>query len=154
MSEKKTVLNYIKVILIILSTFLLCIPSTSFGESLEEKGFKIAARSDRSDTGYGDSKVEMTMILRNAAGDETTRSISFTTLERENEDVGDKSLVLFNTPRDIKGTALLSHAQILEPDNQWLYLPALKRVKRISSSNKSGPFVGCLLYTSPSPRDA
>ena len=60
------------------------------------------------------------MILRNAAGDETTRSISFTTLERENEDVGDKSLVLFNTPRDIKGTALLSHAQILEPDNQWL----------------------------------
>ena len=64
------------------------------------------------------------MILKNAAGDETTRSISFTTLERDNEDVGDKSLVLFNTPRDIKGTALLSHAQILEADNQWLYLPA------------------------------
>ncbi|MDX1517629.1 MAG: outer membrane lipoprotein-sorting protein, partial [Woeseiaceae bacterium] len=37
---------------------------------------------------------------------------------------------------------LLSHAKILEPDDQWLYLPALKRVKRISSANKSGPFVG------------
>jgi len=37
---------------------------------------------------------------------------------------------------------LLSHAQILEPDDQWLFLPALKRVKRISSANKSGPFVG------------
>jgi len=37
---------------------------------------------------------------------------------------------------------LLSHAKILDPDDQWLYLPALKRVKRISSSNKSGPFVG------------
>jgi hypothetical protein len=28
------------------------------------------------------------------------------------------------------------------PDDQWLYLPAIKRVKRISSNNKSGPFMG------------
>jgi outer membrane lipoprotein-sorting protein len=49
---------------------------------------------------------------------------------------------VFDSPKDIKGTALLSHAQILDPDNQWLFLPALKRVKRISSANKSGPFVG------------
>ncbi|MDX1579807.1 MAG: outer membrane lipoprotein-sorting protein, partial [Gemmatimonadota bacterium] len=40
------------------------------------------------------------------------------------------------------GTALLSHTKILDPDDQWLFLPALERVKRISSSNKSGPFVG------------
>ena len=90
MSEKKAVFSYMRVILIISSTFLLCIPSTSFGESPEERGFEIAARSDRSDTGYGDSRVKMTMILRNAAGDETTRSINFTTLERDNEDVGDQ----------------------------------------------------------------
>jgi hypothetical protein len=37
---------------------------------------------------------------------------------------------------------LLSHAQIIDPDAQWLFLPSLKRVKRISSANKSGPFVG------------
>ena len=37
---------------------------------------------------------------------------------------------------------MLSHAKILEPDDQWLFLPALKRIKRISSVNKSGPFVG------------
>jgi len=49
---------------------------------------------------------------------------------------------VFDSPRDIEGTALLSHAKILEADDQWLYLPALKRVKRISSANKSGPFVG------------
>jgi len=36
----------------------------------------------------------------------------------------------------------LSYTHSLEPDDQWLYLPALKRVKRISSANKSGPFVG------------
>ena len=108
----------------------------------EEQGFEIAARSDRTDVGFGDSRVELQMILRNAAGQESTRSLEIATLEKPNEEVGDKSLVLFDTPRDIEGTALLSHARILDPDNQWLYLPALKRVKRIASSNKSGPFVG------------
>ncbi len=108
----------------------------------EKQGFEIAARSDRSDLGFGNSRVELRMVLRNAAGQESTRSLVIATLEKPDESVGDKSLVLFDTPRDIEGTALLSHAKILDPDNQWLYLPALKRVKRISSANKSGPFVG------------
>jgi outer membrane lipoprotein-sorting protein len=107
-----------------------------------EQGFDIAARSDRTDLGFGNSEVELEMILRNAAGQQATRSLKIATLEKPDESVGDKSLVLFNTPRDIEGTALLSHAKILDPDDQWLYLPALKRVKRIASSNKSGPFVG------------
>ena len=55
---------------------------------------------------------------------------------------GDKSLTVFDNPRDIKGTAFLSHTHALQPDDQWLYLPALKRVKRIASANKSGSFVG------------
>ena len=108
----------------------------------EDHAYEIAARSDRTDLGFGDSEVELQMILRNAAGQESTRSLRIATLEKPDESVGDKSLVVFDTPRDIEGTALLSHAKILDPDDQWLYLPALKRVKRISSSNKSGPFVG------------
>ncbi len=111
-------------------------------QTAEEKGFEIAARSDRSDRGFGDSVVDLTMVLRNAAGQESKRSLSISTLEIPDEDVGDKSLVVFDSPKDIDGTALLSHAKILDPDDQWLYLPALKRVKRISSANKSGPFVG------------
>jgi hypothetical protein len=107
-----------------------------------EQGYEIAARSDRSDRGFGDSQVQLEMILRNAAGDETSRTLSLKTLEIPDESVGDQSLIVFDTPRDIEGTALLSHAKILDPDDQWLYLPALKRVKRISSVNKSGPFVG------------
>ena len=108
----------------------------------EDRGFEIAARSDRTDVGFGDSEVALKMILRNAAGQESSRSLRITTLEKPDESVGDKSLVVFDKPRDIEGTALLSHARILDPDDQWLYLPALKRVKRISSANKSGPFVG------------
>ncbi len=113
------------------------------GESAEaQKGYDLSARSDRTDYGYGDSIAEAQMVLRNKAGQETTREFSFATLEKENENVGDKSLIVFNSPRDVEGTALLSHAKILDQDDQWLYLPALKRVKRISSSNKSGAFVG------------
>jgi len=108
----------------------------------DSRGFEVAARSDRTDLGFGDSTVDLKMVLRNAAGQESTRSLRIATLEKGDESVGDKSLVVFDTPHDIEGTALLSHAKILDPDDQWLYLPALKRVKRISSSNKSGPFVG------------
>jgi Outer membrane lipoprotein-sorting protein len=82
------------------------------------------------------------MVLRNAAGAQSKRTLQIRTLEVPSEDLGDKSLIIFDSPRDIDGTALLSHAKILDPDDQWLFLPALKRVKRISSVNKSGPFVG------------
>ena len=108
----------------------------------EEQGYEIAARSDRSDRGFFDSFVTMQMVLRNANGQESVRDMTQNVLEVPDEDFGDKSLVVFDTPADIYGTALLSHTKILDPDDQWLYLPALKRVKRISSKNKSGPFVG------------
>jgi predicted RND superfamily exporter protein/outer membrane lipoprotein-sorting protein len=108
----------------------------------ERQGFEVAARSDRTDRGFSDSQVTLEMVLRNAAGKESRRNLSVTTLEVVDEGLGDKSLVVFDSPRDIEGTALLSHAQILDPDDQWLFLPALKRVKRIASANKSGPFVG------------
>jgi Outer membrane lipoprotein-sorting protein len=115
----------------------------AFGAIDEAKrGFEVAARSDRSDRGFGDSRVALTMILRNAAGAESKRTLEIRTLEIPSEDLGDKSLTVFDSPRDIDGTALLSHAKILDPDDQWLFLPALKRIKRISSVNKSGPFVG------------
>lgn len=107
-----------------------------------KKGYDIAARADRSERGFKDSEVELKMVLRNAAGDQSARELVITTFEMPDESVGNKSLIVFNTPFDVEGTALLSHAKILSPDDQWLFLPALKRVKRISSRNKSGPFVG------------
>ncbi len=55
---------------------------------------------------------------------------------------GDRSLLLFDSPPDVRGTALLTWTHKSGDDDQWLYLPALKRVKRISSRNKSGSFMG------------
>jgi hypothetical protein len=48
----------------------------------------------------------------------------------------------FLTPADVKGTKFLSYEHADKDDDQWLYLPALKRVKRIASKNKSGSFMG------------
>jgi outer membrane lipoprotein-sorting protein len=106
----------------------------------EEKGMEIAIEHDKRDIGFGDSSAELTMILRNKQGDESKRQIDNKTLEVDND--GDKSLVIFDEPRDVKGTAFLSFTHKSGPDDQWLYLPALKRVKRIASDNKSGPFMG------------
>ena len=80
------------------------------------------------------------MVLVNRRGDESTRRLRSMSLEVEGD--GDKSLVVFDTPRDVKGTAMLTFTHKTAPDDQWLYLPALKRVKRISSANKSGSFMG------------
>ncbi len=96
--------------------------------------------SDRRDTGFGDSSANLKMILKSSNGDETLRLLKMDTLEVKGD--GNKSLSIFDSPRDVKGTAFLSFTHALEPDEQWLYLPALKRVKRISSSNKSGPYRG------------
>lgn len=106
----------------------------------EERGLEIAKEIDRRDTGFTNHTANMSMVLKNAAGDSTTRQIRIRILEVTGD--GDKSLTIFDEPADVKGTAFLSYTHALKPDDQWLYLPALKRVKRISSANKSGPFVG------------
>jgi len=106
------------------------------------RGRAIAEEADRRDLGWGDNASVMRMVLRNRAGDESVRELRREAFENNAEGAGDKSLIVFDAPRDVAGTALLSHTKILDPDEQWLFLPALERVKRISSANKSGPFVG------------
>lgn len=121
---------------------LLWVSPSAPAEDAEEKGLAVARESDRRDSGFGDSQADVLMELEDLKGNLRTRRLKISTLEGADPNVGDKSLVVFEEPRDIRGTALLSYAQILEPDDQWLYLPALKRVKRISSVNRSGAFVG------------
>lgn len=106
------------------------------------RGYAIAERSDNSDAGFESQTVQLTMTLADPSGRETTRDMRIDTLEMDSDGDGDWSVTRFFSPPDVEGTALLSQARILDSDNQWLYLPALRRVKRISSSNKSGPFVG------------
>ena len=109
-------------------------------ETPEEKGLAIAREDDKRDNGFIDYQANLEMILKNRHGEESVRYIRSKNLEVQGD--GDKSLVVFDKPRDVKGTALLNFTHKTGPDDQWLYLPALKRVKRISSANKSGSFMG------------
>lgn len=120
---------------------LIAVSNDSFALSAEEqKGLDISVEAKKRDLGWEDSTADMLMLLRNKQGQESTREIKMKSLEVLND--GDKSLTIFNKPRDVKGTAFLSFSHPVEADDQWLFLPALKRVKRISSRNKSGPFMG------------
>ena len=127
--------------LLILLPLLALLASTSAGAvTPAEQGQSLAVEADRRDQGWGDQQADLEMILRNKQGEESRRELRVDSLEMEGD--GDKSLIVFDSPRDIAGTALLSFTHALTPDDQWLYLPALTRVKRIASANKSGPFVG------------
>ncbi len=106
----------------------------------EETALKIAREARERGQGFGNFTARQTMVLRNKQGQESRRQLRVMVLEVTGD--GDRSLFVFDQPRDVKGTALLIHAHKDAADDQWLYLPALKRVKRISSSNRSGSFMG------------
>ncbi len=118
----------------------LLLPLATLASTPEQRGLEIAQEMDRRDTGFHDFESSMTMLLRNRHGEESLRNMRNKTLEVADD--GDKTLIIFDQPLDVKGTALLSFSHKAGDDDQWLYLPALKRVKRIASRNKSGPFMG------------
>jgi hypothetical protein len=116
------------------------LPSPALAEGPQARGVAIFAERDRRNSGWQDYQVELTMILRDALGSESARALRIRQLEVPED--GDKLMIVFDTPKPIRGTALLSYGHKTEPDDQWLYLPALQRVKKIASRNKSGPFLG------------
>ncbi len=105
-----------------------------------EQGYQIALEAQKRSKGFSSLTVNMTMILKSASGEESRRELTNKIYEEAGD--GDKSIIVFNTPRDVKGTAILTHSHKKENDDQWLYLPSIKRIKRISSGNKSGSFMG------------
>tara|TARA_R110002096_G_scaffold114965_2_gene249110 strand:+ start:471 stop:1274 length:804 start_codon:yes stop_codon:yes gene_type:complete len=114
--------------------------SSSVAQTAQEKGLTIAKERKLRDKGWGDSTGNMSMILRNAQGEEVERKMRLKSLEQVDD--GDKGLTIFDQPLDVKGTVFLNFTHAIEPDDQWMYLPKLSKVKRIRSRNKSGPFMG------------
>ena len=74
-------------------------------------------------------------------------------------DVGgaQRQLMVFDHPADVRGTALLSidYEDAGRDDDQWLFLPSLKKTTRISSGDRSGSFMGTdLTYSDMTRPDA
>jgi hypothetical protein len=117
------------------------LPLEIYAETLEQRGLAIAQEADRRDQGFGNNVAAVQMILKNKLGEASQRDLEIRALEVGEQTDGDKSFIRFFNPPDVQGTALLTYTHIIEADDQWLYLPSLRRVKRIASTNKSGPFV-------------
>ena len=121
---------------------LMLLPLSALAQTPEEKGLEIAREADRRGQGFGDSQASMRMVLVSKRGDTSERELRVKTLEGKTPEEGDKSLTIFDTPADVRGTALLTWSYKTRDDDQWLYLPALRRVKTIASKNQSGSFMG------------
>lgn len=115
------------------------VSGAALAESAEEKGLRLAKAAEQYDLGWKDSTSSTVMILRNKSGAETRREMSMKALEVHGD--GDKSLMVFHEPKDVRNTAMLTHSHITDSDDQWMFLPARKRVRRIASRTKSGPFM-------------
>ncbi len=100
----------------------------------------LAQEADKRLHGFGDATAALRMTLVSPSGQTAERALHVQNLELGAE--GDRSLMVFDTPRDVAGTALLTHTKPGADDLQWLYLPAISRVKQIAAGNKSGPFMG------------
>ncbi len=87
-----------------------------------------------------DQTSNLTMTLINKSGKERIRKI-----QQFTKDMGDmeKSIMFFQSPADIKNTSFMNWSYDDDKsDDQWIYLPALKKTKRISSDSKSDYFMG------------
>lgn len=124
--------------LLLLSALLF--PYRASAATPEETGLKIAREVETANNGFLGENSEMEMVLFNAHGDQVIRRMRSKTMETNKD--GDKSISTFLWPADVKGTRMLTWTHKKTDDDQWLFLPAIKRVKRISSSNKSGAFMG------------
>lgn len=88
-----------------------------------------------------DMTSDLTMTLINSSGNKRVRKI-----KQFSRDFGDveKRIMFFVKPADVKNTSFMnwSYDEEGKDDDQWIYLPALKKVKRISSDSKGDYFMG------------
>ena len=102
------------------------------GRDIVEKAYNLPTGDDMTS--------ELTMTLTNKSGQTRVRKIKQFT-----KDFGkvEKSIMFFISPADVKNTSFMNWSYDSDkPDDQWIYLPALKKVKRISSDSKSDYFMG------------
>ena len=136
---------------IFISAAIVCtLPPNTFADDPEARAImeKVDARDD------GDNQVsDMEMILIDKKGKERIRRIHTFSKDKGEDTL---KLMFFLHPPDVKDTGFLTY-DYDDPerdDDQWLYLPALRKTKRIASSDKSGSFMGSdLNYSDMTSRD-
>lgn len=104
-----------------------------------EKGLEIAKKMDLANDGYVGETSSMKLVLIDSSGKQIEREMEGSSIELKDMD---RTIMNFVKPLDVKGTKLLTWAKQDDDDDQWLFLPSLKRVKRINSKTKGSSFMG------------
>ena len=125
--------------LVLVISICLILTAASMARAEEVTGWEIAKRAWEADRGFGDFSAHITLTTTKKNGKKVIRRLRTRTIET---DQGDKSISVFDYPHDVKGYARLTYAHEDGNDDQWLYIPEFKRVKRISSVNAGTPFMG------------
>ena len=88
-----------------------------------------------------DMAAELKMTLIDSRGRERARELKQISATFKGTD---KKIMEFQSPADVRGTAFMnwSYTDSSRSDDQWIFLPALKRVRRISSDGKGDSFMG------------
>ncbi len=120
--------------------FLAAVSALGVAQTPEQRGREIAVEADRRATGYGDVTAELWMVIRGRRGEERKRELTIATLDAGGGE--ERTLVRFESPRDLRGTALLTVTGADGSSDQWLYMPALRRVSRIAGATRRGSFMG------------
>lgn len=124
---------------LVVSLIVLCfLPLTVYGEEMDGRQIMVLA-DERPDGDDRHSTIKMTLI--NKRGRERIREV-----ESYSKDYGKdkKTVMVFKKPADVKGTAFLSwdYDDPAKDDDKWLYMPAMKKVRRISGSSTNEYFMG------------
>ena len=117
-------------------TFILILAATT----IFAQDAKTIVEKNKSAMEANDQEATLTMKLVSKSGSVRERSLIWSTLKDKNG--LSSSYLFFSAPADIKGTAFLSIENASGNDDQWLFLPALKRSRRIASNEKSQSFMG------------
>ena len=137
MMFNKIISNTISItIFSILISGALMLPEKVFALNGREIMEKVNAR----DTGDR-SITEMEMILIDKKGKKRVRKLKTFGLEKGKDSL---SLMFFLSPADVRNTGFLTfdYDESGKDDDQWLFLPALRKTKRIAAGDKSGSFMG------------
>lgn len=116
----------------------LAAPASAQSEA-EVFGRRIAELAAQAGSGWRDLEVSVTMTLRDRGG--ATGSRAFRMIAANNAG-GGWTLIIVDAPEDIRNTALLTHSYRNRRDDQWLYLPALGKTRKINAAGRAGKFVG------------
>ncbi len=123
-----------------LLTLLLLLTAITIPAQNNLTGLQIMEKVYNRPTG-NDMEANLTMILISSSGNERVREI-----KQYIKDFGDveKKIMFFIKPADVRNTSFMnwSYDDPNKDDDQWIYLPALKKVKRISSDSKGDYFMG------------